>query len=119
MPRLLLECSPQIEELVDPKALLEKLLKAACSVPSVPAHLVKARFFAPKVSWIGPQNANDRAYVFVLFEWLEGRSFKDSELLKNALQPPLLELKKSLPSSIKISITLEVREIPRELHFSF
>lgn len=119
MPRLWIEYHPSLEPYLNKEAMLEELL-AACQVPTVNPSLIKARFFCPEMAVLGPwAERHEGVYLFVLFEWLEGRSSEiEAELVKGlreTLEKHTQEAKKHFK---KLSVTFEIQKIPQTQHYS-
>lgn len=121
MPRLLLEYTQNIHNHFNPSELLKMLATQAGGVPSVNPALIKARIWSPHEAWIDPRTSPDgRGYIFVLFEWLEGRDSHGKNQMKKALQEPLKVIKRQIEQQgFHVSVTLEIREIAKGDHFAF
>lgn len=119
MPRLWIEYHPHLENLLDKKALLKDLVEA-CEVPTVNPALIKARLFCPELAVLGPWSERETgAYLYVLFEWLEGRPIEIEKLLLDRIRKVLQEYTINARVHFKrLSVTFEVRKIPHEEHHS-
>ncbi len=119
MPRLWIEYHPALEPFLEKESLLRDLF-AACEVPTVNPALIKARLVCPQTAVLGPWNERETgAYLYVLFEWLEGRSSEIEALLLDRIRSTLREHTQVAQSKIKrLSVTFEVRKILHEQHHS-
>lgn len=119
MPRLWIEYSSLLAPLIDKESLLRDLIKA-CEVPTVEPALIKARIVSPEMAILGPWSEKETgAYLYVLFEWLEGRSQEIEKQLVEGLRKALKEHVDPIQNRIeRLSVTFEVRKIQHEQHYS-
>lgn len=117
MPRLLIEHSSNLLEFFDPTELLQELLERIGKVDTVDINLTKARIDCPQIGYMGPWELREQTgYIFILFEWLEGRTHAQKEALWEALSEPMRKFRSQMPQCLQVSITVEVQSIPSNDH---
>jgi len=117
MPRLWIEYHRDLEPYLDKETFMKEMM-SACEVPTVNPALIKARFFCPSFAALGLwQEREGAAYLFVLFEWLEGRSAEIEQLLVDQLRQVLeRHVQKAKIHLSRLSVTFEICTIPHAKH---
>lgn len=117
MPRLWIEYHSSLASLLDKEALVKELIEA-CSVPSVNPFLIKTRLVCPEITVLGPWEERERgAYLYILFEWLEGRPLEVEALLVQRIRETLSTHTALAKATIEnLSVTFEIRKISHEQH---
>jgi len=116
MPHITLEYSSNVREKFDSRSVLNRLITALSESGPYAMEDTKARITSYDRFQVAEGDA-DRAFVHLTLRILEGRTQEMIESAATALRSVLEEVFKASKESMRLSLTIEVIEMPKRLYF--
>lgn len=116
MPHMILEYSSNVASYFESNELLNKLNTTLSQSGPYLLEDTKSRA-VPQSNFVVAEGDDDRAFVHLTLRILEGRTQEMIESAASALKGALEEVFIEARSSKRLSLTIEVIEMPRRLYF--